>query len=246
MRTPGKIALQCAIRGAFSDATGRYGGEAAAIMTSGNLEYELRPSAGDPEGALILMHGRGVDQFDLAPLLDILDPQQRLLGITPGGPITDLPPGGRHWYAIRQVGFPDPATFRLTYGQLTGFLDDLLEERGVGWERTILGGFSQGGVMAYACGLGHGRLRPAGILALSCFIPEVEGWSPDPELARGLPVFHAHGVADNVIPVEFARKARDTLTALGADLSYHETPMPHAIDPRLLPEAAEWVLERTP
>ena len=100
--------------------------------------------------------------------------------------------------------------------------------------------------MAYACGLGPGRPRPAGILGLSCFIPEVEGWSPDPGLARGLPVLHAHGVADNVIPVEFARRAREILTALGAELSYHETPMAHAIDPRLLPEAAEWVRERTP
>jgi phospholipase/carboxylesterase len=191
------------------------------------------------------MHGRGVDQFDLAPLLDILDPERRLLGIAPGGPITDIPPGGRHWYAVHRVGFPDAATFQQTYAQLTGFLDSLLQEQGIGWDRSVLGGFSQGGVMAYACGLGQGRPRPAGILALSCFIPEVEGWSADAELARGLPVFLAHGVADNVIPVEFARKARETLTALGAELRYHETPMGHAIDPRLLPEAAEWVRERT-
>jgi phospholipase/carboxylesterase len=215
-------------------------------MTAGaDIDHELRPAAAEPEGALILMHGRGVDQFDLAPLLDILDPQQRLLGIAPGGPITDLPPGGRHWYAVHRVGFPDPATFRLTYRQLTSFLDGLLPQHGIAWDRTVLGGFSQGAVMAYACGLGQSRPRPAGILALSGFIPEVEGWSPDPELARGLPVFHAHGVADNVIPVEFARKARETLTALGADLTYHETPMGHAIDPRLLPEAEEWVRERT-
>src|SRR5262245_44782808 len=146
------------------------------MATEASLEHELRPSADEPAGALILMHGRGVDQFDLAPLLDILDPERRLLGIAPGGPITDIPPGGRHWYVVHRVGFPDPATFRRTYEHLTAFLDGLLEEQAIGWERTLLGGFSQGGVMSYACGLGPGRPRIAGILALSCFIPEVEGW----------------------------------------------------------------------
>jgi phospholipase/carboxylesterase len=214
-------------------------------VTADDLAHELRPAAGEAEGALILMHGRGVDQFDLAPLLDILDPERRLLGIAPGGPITDIPPGGRHWYAVHRVGFPDPATFQLTYRQLTAFLDGLLAEHGIGWEQTILGGFSQGAVMAYACGLGKGRPRPAGILALSGFLPEVDGWDPDPQTARDLPVLIAHGAADEVISVEFARSARQRLTDLGADISYHETPMGHAIDPRLLSEAEAWVRQLT-
>jgi phospholipase/carboxylesterase len=213
-------------------------------MTS-DLEYELRPSAGEPQGALILMHGRGVDQFDLAPLLDILDPERRLVGIAPGGPIDNIPPGGRHWYAVHQVGYPDAATFRLTYNQLAPFLDSKLEQQGVPWDRTVLGGFSQGAVMSYALGLGSGRPRPAGILALSGFIPDVQGWVPDPEKTPGLPVMHVHGAADEVIPIQFARGARDRLIELGVDLTYRETPMGHAIDPRVLPEAAEWVRERT-
>ena len=50
-------------------------------------------AAGEPEGALVLLHGRGADEHDLFPLLDLLDPERRLLGITPGGPLA-LPPGG--------------------------------------------------------------------------------------------------------------------------------------------------------
>ncbi|MEK6277865.1 MAG: phospholipase [Actinomycetota bacterium] len=206
-----------------------------------DLVHELREPAGEPQGALVMMHGRGVDERDLLPLLDILDPQRRLLGICPGGPITDLPPGGRHWYVIERVGHPEPTSFHATYQRLGRFLGELLEERGITPDRAVLGGFSQGTAMAFALGLGTGRPRPAGILGLSGFIPTVEGWTSDPQLAAGLPVFLAHGARDPIISVEFARSARETLDSLGADLTYHETPMGHAIDPRLLPEAEGWL-----
>ena len=69
----------------------------------------------------------------------------------------------------------------------------------------MLGGFSQGSVMSYALGLGAGRPRPAGIIALSGFIPEVEGFQLDLGKAAGLPVAIGHGTHDPVISVEFGR-----------------------------------------
>ena len=45
--------------------------------------HRLRPAAGEPEGALVLMHGRATDENDLFGLLDLLDPERRLLGVTP-------------------------------------------------------------------------------------------------------------------------------------------------------------------
>ena len=76
----------------------------------------------DPEGALVLLHGRGADEHDLFPLLDMLDPERRLLGATARGPLS-LPPGGAHWYVVRRVGYPDPETFHSTYPELAGWLD---------------------------------------------------------------------------------------------------------------------------
>ena len=125
------------------------------------IQHLTRPAAGPPEGALVLFHGRGADEHDLFPLLDILDPERRLLGATARGPLS-LPPGGAHWYAVRRVGYPDPETFHATYPQVAGWLDGLLAEHGIAPERTVLGGFSQGSVMSYALGLGAGRPRPAG------------------------------------------------------------------------------------
>ena len=207
-------------------------------MSSG-LDHLVRPAAGRTDGALVLFHGRGANEHDLFPLLDMLDPERRLVGVTPRGPLS-LPPGGAHWYVVRQVGYPDPATFGPTYELASRWLEELAEETGVGPERTVLGGFSQGAVMSHALGLGTGRPRPAGILALSGFIPVVEGFEPD--LSPPLPpVAIGHGTLDPVISVDFGRRARAILDGAGAELLYREYPLPHTIDPRFLADLQAWV-----
>jgi phospholipase/carboxylesterase len=207
------------------------------------MQSLYRPAAAEPEGALVLLHGRGADERDLFPLLDLLDPDRRLLGATARGPLS-LPPGGAHWYIVRRVGYPDPETFNATYPELAAWLDGMLAEHGIPPERTILGGFSQGSVMSYALGLGPGRPRPAGIMALSGFLPTVEGFDLDLAKARDLPVAIGHGTHDPVISVEFGRDARDRLTEAGARVTYRESPMPHTIDPQFLRELQQvWLPE---
>jgi phospholipase/carboxylesterase len=202
------------------------------------LDYQVREAEGDPAGALVLFHGRGADELDLYPLLDFLDPEKQLLGVTPRGPFS-FPPGGAHWYALREVGYPDRETFLATYGDVGTWLDGLLEERGIGHDRTVLGGFSQGAVMAYSFGLGNGRPRPAALLALSGFIPTVDGFELDPDAIP--PVAIGHGTFDPIISVEFGRRARKLLEEAGASVIYREYPLPHAIDPQFLIELRPWL-----
>jgi phospholipase/carboxylesterase len=205
-----------------------------------DLDHRVRSSRGEPAGALVLFHGRGADELDLLPLLDALDPAGRLLGITPRGPLS-LPPGGAHWYVVPRVGFPELRTFHDSYARIERFLAGVAESHGVPIERTVLGGFSQGTVMAYALGLGGGRPRPAGILALSGFIPTVDGFQVDFGPRRGLPVAIAHGALDPVIDVGFARDTRARLQAGGLDVLYRESPLGHTIDPNIVPELRGWL-----
>ncbi|HVL31680.1 MAG TPA: phospholipase [Solirubrobacteraceae bacterium] len=207
---------------------------------SERLVHLVREPSGEPQGALVLLHGRGADERDLVPLLDVLDPDRRLVGLTPGAPL-HLPPGGRHWYVVPRVGYPDPPTFHASYAALTSLLDDWLRERGIDWSQTVIGGFSMGCVMSYATALGPGRPAPAGILAISGFIPTVEGWEPRLDERGDLPVLISHGSRDPVISVEFARDARERLRSAGLAVEYHEHGGGHQLDPQSLPRMTEWV-----
>jgi phospholipase/carboxylesterase len=197
--------------------------------------HRERPASGDPDGLLVLHHGRGADEHDLLPLGDALDPERRLHVVTPRAPLTLPGWPGYHWYVVPRVGHPDPQTFHASYNELAQFHDELWERTGIGPERTILGGFSMGSVMSYSLGLGPDRPAPAGILVFSGFVPVVDGWEPD--VAQPARAFIAHGRRDPVIGVEFAHRATELLR----DSEYHESDAAHHIDPAHLPAAIAWV-----
>jgi len=206
-----------------------------------SLVHLSRPPAREPEGMLVLFHGRGADERDLYPVLDLLDPEQRLLGVTPRGPLS-LPPGGAHWYALGGLGTPDPSTFLPTYELASRWLDELAAETGIPPEKTVLGGFSQGAVMTYALGLGRGRPHPAALIALSGFIPRVPGFELDLEPPLP-PVAIGHGTYDPVIGVEWGRQAKALLEEAGADVICREYPLPHTIEPGFLLELRPWLTD---
>ncbi len=193
-----------------------------------------RPAAAEAEGALVLLHGRGADEDDLFPLLDVLDPERRLHGYTPRAPLA-LPPGGAHWYVVPRVGTPDPETFWASYGMLVEWVDALP------YARVVVGGFSQGCVMTLALALGAELdRRPVAACGFSGFVPDVEGWEID--TSRPLPpVALGHGTADPVIPVELGRRARDLIVAAGGELLYREYPLPHMLDPQFVLDVRDWL-----
>jgi phospholipase/carboxylesterase len=200
-------------------------------VSAGGLVYLERPADGDPAGLLVLHHGRGTDETDLLGLADVLDPQARLQIVSPRAPLRFQGSPGYHWYVVPRVGYPDPDTFAGSVGLLAGLHDELWERTGIGPDRTVLGGFSQGAVMSYAMALDAGRHAPAGILAFSGFIPTVPGWEPSLGDRTDTKAFIAHGRFDPVIGVDFGRSARDTLAAAGFDVEYHESDAAHNIEP---------------
>jgi phospholipase/carboxylesterase len=210
-----------------------------------SLAYQERPAAENAAGLLVLHHGRGADEHDLLGLADVLDPERRLHVVTPGGPLTVPGWPGKHWYVVPRVGYPDPDTFFAAHSRLSSFHDELWERTGIGPERTIFGGFSMGSVMSYALGLDGSRPTPAGLLVFSGFVPTVEGWTPDVAGAgeAGLRAFVAHGRADQVMDVGFARQAVGLLEAGGVPVEYHESDAAHHIDPAHVPAAVRFVRE---
>lgn len=203
------------------------------------LTLAERPADGDPDGLLVLHHGRGTSEQDLLPLADALDPERRLHVALPRGPL-ELPGApGFHWYAVPRVGHPDPDTFFAARAALAETHDTLWERTGLGPERTVLGGFSMGTVMSYTLAFDPDRPAVRGVLALSGFVPTVEGWAPD--LARtATDVFIAHGRSDPIIGVDFGRRAHALLPAA----EYHESDAGHWVDAATVPLAATWLAGR--
>lgn len=202
-----------------------------------------RAAAGEPEGLLVLHHGRGTDERDLLGLADALDPERRLRVVAPRGPLRIEGWAGYHWYVVPRVGHPDPETFFAARDALAALHDRLWEETGVGPGKTVLAGFSMGAVMSHALGWSGDRPAVAGVLACSGFVPAVPGWEPALADRGSSRAFVSHGDRDPVIGVDFGRAARDLLERGGIEVSYVETAAGHQIDATALAAATAWLGE---
>jgi phospholipase/carboxylesterase len=202
------------------------------------LHFLERPARGEPDGLIVLHHGRGSDEHDLFGLADRLDPDHRFHVVSPRAPLELPGMPGYHWYVVQQVGYPDSPTFHAACAALAELHDHLWQTTGLSPQQTILGGFSMGAVMSYSLGLMADRPAVAGLLPFSGFIPVEDNWSPD--FNRATKALVSHGTLDPVIPVSFGRDAVSQLQEGGMDVEYQEAAVPHTIDLHHLERAQTW------
>ena len=190
-----------------------------------------------PERLFLLVHGKGADEHDLEPLLPHLDPGRHFQFVLPRAPLP-FPPGFM-WYTTDGIPKGGPELVP-NVDALDDLLDAACAEGGFDRSRALVGGFSQGAAVTLALGLRRSsRPRPAGILALSGFLPEPDGLEYD--FAAALPVLVQHGTADPLIPVTRGREAARTLAEAGVPVVYQEYPMGHQVALESMADAAVWV-----
>jgi phospholipase/carboxylesterase len=136
---------------------------------------------------------------------------------------------------VERIGYPHRETFEPSLAALGAKVDGLLAEHGVSPDRVVYGGFSQGTVMSWALALDPGRAAPAGVIALSGFIPTVEGWEPDLASRSGIKAYIHHGANDPTIVAEFGRDAARRARAAGMEVVYDETDAGHWLPPEIVP-----------
>ena len=206
-----------------------------------NLHHELISprSRAETYSTLVLLHGRGDSAAGVLPLAYEFE-RDDLLVISVQAPLElgGVMAGGFEWYRLREPRRLDEATLRSSLAALAEFLDTATEAYPVDPERIVLLGFSQGAVIS----LGAQALRPdsvAGVIALSGYFPiEVE---PDAGNLVGRPAFVAHGVHDDIIPLEAGRRTRDLLERHGVDLTYREYPMAHQVSAEEMADVRTWI-----
>lgn len=192
------------------------------------LRYvEIVPSGQPAQGQplVIVLHGRGADSSDLADLAPYLADGAGYRFVFPDAPHPFEPmPGyriGHSWFH----GWPaEPESFRQSRRLLLEFISQMFERYRATAGKTVLCGFSQGGMMSLDAGF---RLEqpPAGIVVMSGAINEHD--LPPLRERPNLPVLIVHGTADDMIPVLAAHRTRRILEEHGIDPEYHEFPIGH-------------------
>jgi phospholipase/carboxylesterase len=207
------------------------------------LEATLRIPKAVQDGAplVVLMHGRGSDRDDLAPLADSF-PADAVLAF-PNGPFAGAPWGygpGRAWYRFLGGATPEPESFDSGQQALAGWLDVLRASLPVRTGPLILGGFSQGGTSA----IGYAVRNPGkvhGVLNWSGFVPDHHSVEPRRDNCEGLHVFWGHGTADNNVPYALAVSGRAMLVAAGAMVTAFDHSSGHTITRDELVETERWI-----
>ena len=131
------------------------------------------PEGPGPHPTLIAMHGWGASAHDLIGLAPVLHRGQALV-LCPQGPLAfQAGPGmvGHGWFPLTQTGPPDVQEIEKSLVILNAWIDEAVEQFPVDRSRLVLGGFSQGGFMAYLLAL-RSPERYKALLALSSWLPE--------------------------------------------------------------------------
>jgi phospholipase/carboxylesterase len=188
---------------------------------------------------LILLHGVGSNEQDLFSLAPQLPDDCWV--ITPRGQFT-LGAGRYAWYQVDfSTGKPviNAAQEASSREVIRVFINEVKQKYNIA--EVYLGGFSQGAIMSYSIGLTHPG-EVSGIIALSGrILDDIKPLVQRNADLQQLKVFLAHGVADNTLPIHYAKAAKAYLESLGISLSYHEYEMGHQINSAVVRDMEEWL-----
>lgn len=199
---------------------------------------------------IFLLHGLGAQGDDLAPVGRLLAEQTGLtvdavVIHTPDAPFAPVTINGGYvmpsWFDILGLDRTAPVDEAGIARAVTDMVR-LIEAR-IGDAPFVIGGFSQGGVVALRTAMATER-PPLGIFMLSTWLPARDAFSVPPD-RRTLPIFIGHGTRDDVVPHTSADSAAAHLRDLGMTaVTQHSYAMEHSIVPEELVDMADWLRAR--
>ena len=207
------------------------------------LRYRLRNARPDtaPAARLLLLHGVGSNETSLAAVAALIDPRVQVVLVQ--GPLT-FAPGQHGFFEVSfQGGAPaiNAAQAERSRQQLIALVRALRAQDGALPARTVIAGFSQGGILSAGVGLS----APAGIAGFAVLsgriLPEIEPHIAPREALAGLSAFIAHGEFDNKLPVGWAERADQWLDALGVPHQTRRYPIGHELNADVVADFQQWL-----
>ncbi len=209
-----------------------------------NLHYLVQEpkTIKDQNPLLILLHGYGSNEEDLFSFAPELPDDSYVISVR--APY-DLQPYGHAWYAIHfdadENKFSDNVQAKQSVEIIASFIDEIVKQYPIDTENVTLIGFSQGAILSYATALTYPE-KISKVVALSGYfnqeiLPEII----DTKAISHLKFFVSHGSVDQVIPVDWARKAKPALENLGLEVEYQEYPIGHGVSPKNFYDFKNWL-----
>lgn len=192
---------------------------------------------------LLLLHGYGSNEADLFSFSTEL-PEEYYI-ISARAPY-DLQYGSYAWYAINfdadENKFSDLNQARMSRDLIAKFIDELIENYPIDTKNINLLGFSQGAILSYAIALSYPE-KIKNVIALSGYAHEdmMEANYENNDFSK-LRIFHSHGILDQVIPIEWARKTNPFLKNLKINSIYKEYPVGHGVSPQNFYDFKNWLI----
>ena len=211
-----------------------------------NLHYITRPSSLKENAPLLIMcHGYGSDENDLFSFATELP--EELFIISLRAPYA-MQPYGNAWYAINfdaeKGKWSDNEQAKQSVDLISEFIDYACETYPVNSKNVTLLGFSQGTILSYAVALNYPE-KVKNVVALSGYVNEdILPNNIDKKDVAHLSFFCSHGSVDQVIPIDWARKAPEFLKALNIDYKYSEYPVGHGVAPQNFYDFRNWLEKR--
>lgn len=211
------------------------------------LEFITVDTGKDPKFAVVWLHGLGADCHDFEGLVPQLNMTQAVRFIFPNAPIRPVTINGgmrmRAWYDILEMTLDRKVDFNNieeSAALIEAILADL-QAQGIGSERVVLAGFSQGGVIAYQVAL-HGAYKLAGVMALSTYLADVSAVPSAQESANGqTPFLIHHGSFDPVVSPVLANTAQQCLEEKGYVFTAERYEMPHSVCAEQVKDIESWL-----
>ena len=183
--------------------------------------------------SLVLLHGYGSHMGDLAGLAPMIGNHDHYFCLN--APIElsfGYIPGSYSWFDT------DERTLETITNSVTlikNTLDLVMQKHEIPYSEMVIGGFSQGGMVATHIGLTQ-KINFKGVISMSSRLLQ-----DNMTITNQAPVFISHGSNDQVISVEEGRKSREILEKSECTVSYKEYEMAHEIRQETINDLKEWL-----
>lgn len=196
----------------------------------------------DKNPVIILLHGYGSNEEDLFSFALEFDKTSYIISVR--APY-DLQYGSYAWYAINfdanENKFSDIDQAKSSRDLVVQFIDDVLTNYPIDKDNVTLIGFSQGCILSYAIALSYPE-KIQKIVGLSGYLNlEMCLENYEKNNFSNLSIYASHGTVDQVIPVDWARKAKPILDSLQIKNAYFEYPIGHGISPQNFQDFKNWL-----